>query len=356
MTIRLYKDETYSFKEIFEDKTGFYIRSAILDKDGKETDVEAFQRSFPNLIDVGIMGHCLHGESGLCIASGVECYQDGLNTKVKNMAFDDYKSIVDQSKGKVFQIALGGRGDFNKHESFKEIVEYTRQEGIIPNGTTSGLALSKSEVDIIKNNFGACAVSEYRSKYTRKAIALLIEAGVKTNIHFVLSNNSIDEAINKLENNSFDKGVNAIIFLLHKNIGLGSKANVLRYNDEKVKRFFELADDTKERPFKIGFDSCSTSGIVTFMKNVLPESVEPCESAKFSMYVDAQMNAMPCSFCNSDKKWYESLNEKSIQDAWNGDIFNKFRSFSNGACSSCSLNKNCMPCYAVDGLSLCGRL
>ena len=40
---------------------------------------------FPELLDVGIMGHCTHGLSGLCRESGVQCYQDGWNISQPNM-------------------------------------------------------------------------------------------------------------------------------------------------------------------------------------------------------------------------------------------------------------------------------
>ena len=55
---------------------------------------------------------------------------------------------------------------------------------------------------------------------------MLLDAGIKTNIHYVLGNNSIDEAIERLKNNDFSKGINAIIFLLHKPVGLGQENNV----------------------------------------------------------------------------------------------------------------------------------
>ena len=136
--MKQYFDLKYNFREAFEPKTGFMIRSGIY-KDGKETAVDPFMRSFPSLIDCGIMGSCIHGSGGLCALAGTECYQSGGKKQLPNMSLEDYKNIINQSKGKVWEIALGGRGDPNKHENFKEILEYTRENGIIPNYTTSGL-------------------------------------------------------------------------------------------------------------------------------------------------------------------------------------------------------------------------
>ena len=82
-------------------------------------------------------------------------------------------------------------------------------------------------VALCKELCGAVAISWYRQKHTYRAIQMLLDAGIKTNIHYVLGNNSIDEAIERLKNNDFPKGVNAIIFLLHKPVGLGQESNVL---------------------------------------------------------------------------------------------------------------------------------
>lgn len=348
-------DKKNRFVSIFDPKTGFYIRSGIIDENGKDTGIDPFMCSFPELLDVGVMGKCIHGESGLCIKSGIECYQNGLNIKKENMSFENFKKIIDQCKGKVFQVALGGRGDPNKHEEFEQLVKYCRENNIVPNYTTSGLGLTQNEVEITKQYCGAVAVSEYRSEYTRRAIKMFIDAGVKTNIHYVLGNNTIDEAIYKLENNGFDKGINAVIFLLHKPIGLGSHKNVLSVNDEKIKRFFEIVDNNKF-DFKIGFDSCSCAGIVNFTSKINRDSIDFCEGSRYSAYIDSEMNMMPCSFGNQDSKWYVNLNEYTIEEAWNSEIFEKFRNSLKNSCPNCKNKNNCGGgCPIVNEITLCNR-
>lgn len=105
--MKIFYDSKYKFYDIFDPKTGFNLQTGIIDSEGKDTGVNPFQRSYPRLIDVGIMGHCIHGASGLCVKSGVQCYQDGLGVRQPNMRLFDYESIVDQSKGKVQEIAIG---------------------------------------------------------------------------------------------------------------------------------------------------------------------------------------------------------------------------------------------------------
>ena len=41
---------------MFNPNTGFYMRTGILDENGKDTGKDPFMTEFPELIDVGIMG------------------------------------------------------------------------------------------------------------------------------------------------------------------------------------------------------------------------------------------------------------------------------------------------------------
>ena len=304
--MKKYVDKEQKFVSIFDENTGFYMRSGIIEN-GKDTDVDPFMASFPQLIDIGVMGHCTHGKSGLCIKSGVECYQNGLGIQNPNMTLDNFKKIIDEgcTKG-MFSVALGGRGDVDQHENFEELLAYCREKGVVPNFTSSGLGFTEEIVDICKKYCGAVAISWYRSDYTIKAINMLVNAGVTTNIHYVLGKNSIDETIERLKNNDFPKGINAIVFLLHKPVGLGSEKNVLSVKDEKVKEFFKVIDEVTSKnsiDFQIGFDSCSIPGIINFTKNIDNDSIDTCEGGRFSMYISSDMIAIPCSFDNQDLKW-----------------------------------------------------
>ena len=181
-----------NFISFFDGKTGKYLRTGVIEN-GKDTGRDPFMASFPELLDIGIMGHCIHGKAGLCIKSGVECYQDGLHAAAPNMSFADFQSIIAQCRKKTFQVALGGCGDPDQHESFAEIIELCRDNEIVPNFTTSGFGLTKKLANLCREFCGAVAVSWYRSEYTHDSIKLLLDSGVKTNIHYVLhlSRNSI---------------------------------------------------------------------------------------------------------------------------------------------------------------------
>ena len=332
-------DKKYHFKSAFDTETGAYVRTGVLDEKGNDTGVDPFMASYPHLIDVGIMGHCIHGKTGLCAKAGIGCYQSGMIIEQPNMSVKDFKWIAEQSKGKCNQFALGGRGDPDQHEHFEEILKICQENVLVPNFTTSGYGMTPEIASLCKKYCGAVAVSWYRSEYTLKAIQILLEEGVKTNIHYVLGKNSIDEAIERLKRNDFPKGINAVIFLLHKPAGQGTKANVLSADDPRVARFFEDVD--KQHPFKVGMDSCNVPGAINFCKSILPQSLDTCEGARYSCYIGADMLMVPCSF-DQKKKYSVSLKNHSIAEAWNSEKFEQFRNKMRGACPDCEKKELCM--------------
>ena len=271
MVMIYYKDNRFGFIELFNDETGTLIRSNILDN-GIETGQLPPMRSFPELIDIGIMGACDAGKTGLCRNAGVDCYQRGISSCEKNMDFDDYSAIINQCKGRVFQIALGGAGDPNKHEFFPDILHITRENRIVPNYTTSGYALTDKEIELTKKYCGAVAVSYYSKldKYgnednpsTISALERFVKAGCITNVHYVLSKKSIKEAIYRVKNGVFPKGINAVVFLLYKPIGLASRKHVIDCGDPDYLELLRLVASA-DSSWRYGFDTCQSPAIYKF--------------------------------------------------------------------------------------------
>ena len=347
------EDRKYRFKTAFDTKTGMYVRTGILDENGKDTGVDPFMASYPHLIDVGIMGHCIHGKTGLCAKAGIGCYQSGMLVGKPNMSVEDFRWIASQSRGRCNQFALGGRGDPDQHEDFEEILKICRENILVPNFTTSGYGMTPELAKLCRQYCGAVAVSWYRSEYTHSAIQMLLDAGVKTNIHYVLGRNSIDEAIDRLKRDDFPEGINAVIFLLHKPAGQGTSANVLTVDDPRVAEFFALLD--VQHPFKVGMDSCNVPGALAFCKSILPESLDTCEGGRFSCYIGADLTMVPCSF-DQEKRYEVSLREMSIEEAWNSEPFARFREKLRHACPGCEKRELCMGgCPLMPQIVFCER-
>lgn len=368
-----------NFISCFNQETGFYFRTGILEN-GKDTGVDPFMVSFPELLDVGIMGHCIHGKTGLCQKAGIGCYQDGLHSNNPNMSLEDFKKIAEQCKGKTFQFALGGCGDPDQHEHFEEILKVCKENGIVPNFTTSGFGMTKALAKLCKQYCGAVAVSWYRSPYTLKAINLLLAEGVKTNIHYVLSKSTLTEALQHLRrdelNNSIDrnkfnsqgglaqsysrnslqfhKGINAVIFLLHKPVGLGTKEDMITRDNKDFLNFLDLVNE-REFPYKIGFDSCTVPALINLDK-VDPNCLDTCEGGRWSAYITPDMKLLPCSFDNQEQKWAVDLAQYSIAEAWESNTFNDFRNHFSHSCPDCKHRTSCMGgCSIVPEIVLCDK-
>lgn len=68
------EDKKYRFRYAFDTETDAYIRTGTLDDIRNDTGKDLFMGSFLHLIDAGIMGHCMHGKTGLCAKAGIGCY------------------------------------------------------------------------------------------------------------------------------------------------------------------------------------------------------------------------------------------------------------------------------------------
>lgn len=377
-----------NFISCLNQETGFYFRTGILE-DGKDTGVDPFMASFPELLDVGIMGHCIHGKTGLCQKAGIGCYQDGLHSNNPNMSIEDFKKIAEQCKGKTFQFALGGCGDPDQHEHFEEILKVCKENDIVPNFTTSGFGMTKALAKLCKQYCGAVAVSWYRSPYTIKAINLLLAEGVKTNIHYVLSKSTLTEALQHLQSVEFSsqgnlaqstsqsellhntsqsdllngrydntelryfpKGINAVIFLLHKPVGLGTNEDMITKDNKDFFNFLHLVNEG-EFPYKIGFDSCTVPALINLNK-VEPNCLDTCEGARWSAYITPDMKLLPCSFDNQAQRWAVDLAKNTITEAWENDIFEDFRNHFVQSCPGCKHRTKCMGgCPIVPEIVLC---
>ena len=347
-------DKQYHYQYYFDTETGFYVRTGILDENGRDTNIDPFMSSFPHLIDVGIMGHCVHGESGLCKNAGVQCYQSGYSVRKPDMSVEDFESIAKQCRHITNQLALGGRGDPNQHKDFERILQICRENDLVPNYTTSGFGMTPKQVQLTKQYCGAVAVSWYRSQYTESAIQQFIDAGCKTNIHYVVSKTSIQEAIERLSNKSFPKGVNAVVFLMHKPVGQGERANMITPDNPYLQEFCRLVN-VQGQPFKIGFDSCSVPMIVNYCPDIAKITLDTCEGGRYSCYISSEMVMSPCSF-DRVEKYGVSLRNSSIREVWNSPQFEAFRNSLKQSCPECPDHQFCMGgCPLVPEVALCSR-
>lgn len=294
-----------------------WLETGYEELEGINGNSDPFMLEFPSLLDIGIMGKCNNN----CKF----CYQG--DSYDEHMSLDNFKKIIDECKDFTNQCALGGKGDPNKHPNIKEILEYSVKNKVTPNYTTSGIDLTDEEVGITKKYVGAAAVSMHSKDYTFNALNKFIDAGVKTNIHFVLSKETYTDALrltiggnpwkDKLDLNK----INGIVFLLFKKQGHGKNLENFSLNKEELKLFLNLFiahDAFRQHTCMLGLDPC----LVNVMKRLdikftelQEQCVDTCEGARMGGYISPDMKFAPCSF--GGKEVGQSIIDSSIREIWN---------------------------------------
>ena len=331
--------QTYNF--IADKETGVTMRW------GKTFEDDPLRAPIPELVDISISNHCTKGCNF--------CYRDSTPNNVF-MSLEDYEfalsSLNSKEWGNVFQVALGG-GEPLEHPDFMEILKITRKHGIVPNFTTNGMHITSDIAKQIKPLVGAVAISFPNIKSIKSSKAnVLIDEGVKTNIHFILDRKSIKQGIEILEgkHNDLLKGFNSIIFLTFKPLGRGSEDLCLELNDD-LKNFCSLIDEN-HCLLDIGFDSCFMPMLMHFT-NTNTNYIEPCECAFFSAYIDENLNLKPCSFANHNRDTF-NLKRHSFSEIWENH-WDSYRNAQVNTCQRvCKNSNNCRGgCPYYSQINLC---
>ena len=341
LRITRYKEEHYS--TFFNPNTGFFAR---VEEPGHKEPFWSPQG--PELLDISITNWCDKG-CALCYRKSDEAGN--------HMSINDYENIMRQSqKMHVLQVALGG-GNPNQHPEFCEILRLTREKyNIVPNYTTNGRGLTSEVLEATSRYCGAVAVSAYAPfDETQAAIEALASRGIKTNIHFILSSQSIKLAMSWLENPPrFLEKINALIFLNYKPVGRYASSKLLLKNSPDVEEFFLLATEQKHS-FRVGFDTCTVTGLARFTKTPAI-CYEGCDSGRFSLFVSEDLKVYPCSFMVESGYEGTPLTEDNLHDIWRNDnAFQRIRGkLSGGGCQSCKSADLCLGgCPLFPEINLC---
>ena len=297
------------YRTLFNRRTGFFVRK---EEDGYPEPTWAVEG--PELIDLSITNYCERG----CVF----CYRDTSNGNALFMSLEDVEKVVSQAEAcGTMQIALGG-GNPNQHPQFVDILRVIREYGIVPSYTTNGDGLSDEVLKATAAYCGALAISfypPYNVDRYEKLLAHIKEYGITVNLHAIIKNDTLDMWMRWLKTPpTFFKYVNAVIFLNYKPV----RGNEFAVDKVKVKSFFETVNQCQS--VRIGFDSCSISGIVRWLDTPVC-MIEPCEAARFSAFVGEDMKMYPCSFM-VDKEWCGDLRKNSLAGIWkSNEYFLKFR-------------------------------
>lgn len=276
------------------------------------------------------------------------CYKNNTNAPATNMSFETFKAIVDRFPKNLSQIAFGITG-LKTNPDLERMFKYCREVGIVPNVTTVGADMDEQMLDVLAENCGAVAVSCYTG-----AKALCYETITKihqrakdkfnkdlhVNMHIVLSKDNLPHVKEVLQDIADKKvpDLNAVVFLRIKPKGRASKM------DCQVPKeiYSEILSFCFEKDIPFGFDSCSATPVMEVLKDFgkenLCDNCEPCESSKFSSYINVKGEYWSCSFAEGLYEFIKPINVLAhgpITEWWNSDEIKKVRNCQNPACKSC---------------------
>ena len=338
------EDETY--RCFFSKADGYNCRFGKEVKDNPE-----YCELGPEIADIEIV-------TGSCPKISLEncrwCYKNNTSAAGKVMTLEQFKKVISSFPKNLSQVALGITG-VKSNPYLKDILAYLREQGIIGNLTLTGADLDDEMTDVLCEYCGACAVSCYdkakdlcystikklhdtaKDKFNKK---------MSVNMHIVIADFSIAhvmDVLNDIKNRKVP-GLKSVVMLHAKPVGRAKNldCNLSKANLTKVIQF------CLDNKISFGFDSCNGHNVqdilVEMGKENLCTSIEPCESARMSIYCSVDGKITPCSFVEhvyEDSAIDLLNNDIKINDIWmNNDMLNSFRN-----CMRCS--KSC-PIYSLD--------
>ena len=324
-----------NYNSVFNTETGFFARW------GKTQAEDPTMSPFgPEIADIEI--------STICKQGCKFCYKSNTETG-KNMSLETFSNILSKFPKSLTQIAYG-IGTISECPDLFPILEHTRANGVIPNITVNGAEVAGETASKLAKVVGSIAVSHYSDNQCFNAVKELADAGAKQiNIHQLLANETLTSCYKLIDSVKTDarlSSLKAIVFLLLKPKGDRNTLTPIKNLDE----YRKLMDYALAAGVNIGMDSCSGPMALSVLSEQHHQSVEPCESGLFSIYVDVDGFVYPCSFAPGTTGWETGIDMKTISnfdEIWNHPRIVEFRNGSinsSNGCNSCSAQKSCRSC------------
>jgi len=291
-------------------------------------------------------------------------YSKPLNNELN---FKEWKKVIDDLvKSNVFFINISG-GEPTQSPFFKEFIKYLTKKGMHFILTTNGVFSKKTRDFIIKNKeyLGGIKISlDGPDSKSHGYLRLDSKGEYNPNMFKITLNNilffkkhkiplTIASVLHKKNINKFQKfqklikKINPISWFISPIIPLGRGDsnrfisqcyeyfdidfwNNLYERNRKKRINVRLIDMPKNE--KKGLSAYECAGAISFCEIHSDGTVSPCTLARI---------------CIPEKIIkFENIKNKSLQEIWVGEPFNKFRSYMNKGCEGCKMISKCNKCVA----------
>lgn len=302
--------------------------------------------------------------TNVCSKKCGHCYMDSGERDAGEMPADDFRKSVDVLAGMgVFHMALGG-GEALERPDFFELASYVRERGIVPNLTTNGLLMNK-ETTAKCRIFGQVNVSLDAADILKganggldapadgvRAVELLLEAGVKVGVNFVVTRQNFVQ-LDAVLNFAGHRGLTDVEFLRLKPTGRGKLDYFERRLTPAQNREFYPTIRSLSREYDVPAKiDCSFVPMFCWHSpdKMLMEqfSVYGCEAGNVLLGVRSDGRFAGCSFLTGDESIFE------LPRLWSSsEHLSRLRAWPDQApepCRSCDYLEICKGgCRAVAG-------
>lgn len=287
----------------------------------------------PEILDLEIT-------SGYCPQNCNFCYKsNNQSNQLQNMDFTLFKSIFHKMPNTLTQIAFGIT-TLSANPDFFNMMNYSKQHGIVPNFTMTGSDITTQYANQIAATAGSVAISVHQNKdVAYNAVNMLTNLNMnQINLHLVLSNqtlHSVNQILNDIKINPKLKKLNAIVFL-----SLKQKGQAIINNHQPISNteFNNIINLCKKLNINYGMDSCSAKKLSNNQLNNI--YIEPCESSLFSAYINCKGDFTPCSFAEHITNPLNINNYNNFLQIWNHPLTINWRN------NLIKNNRNC-PLYNI---------
>ena len=176
--------------------------------------------NYPEFYDISLGNKCVTGKCNYCYASG---NPHGLRYDNIVEKAEQYFGTMNENQ-RPFQVAIGGESEPLEHPDFWQFCDYLQSIGIVPNYTTNGVLITQKQIDRTKQFCGGVAVTyhPHLTKFFYRAVDLLVENNVKTNIHIIISDKHSVDILEQLYER-YNGRVDYFVLLPYMNVGFAAE-------------------------------------------------------------------------------------------------------------------------------------
>lgn len=207
-----------------------------------EREKPILELKYPEFYDISLGNKCNTGKCSYCYASGNPSGKRYSNVVAKAESF--FGSMTENQRP--FQVAIGGESEPLEHPEFWDFCAKLKELGITPNYTTNGVLVLDKAIEKTKELCGGVAITYHAhlEKFFYRALGRLLEAGIKTNIHLIISDKESIDIFAALYEKYHGK-VDYFVLLPYMNVGYAKnipKEIDYDYLDDKVAKIWENGD------------------------------------------------------------------------------------------------------------------